>query len=68
MIGSSYETTGLQLSVDGVLKGAFKVLKAFGVLSEYGNQTADDEVASYARLGPFVLFHVIGYLSLVWKA
>ena len=61
MIGSSYEMTGLQLSVDGVLKGAFKVLKAFGVLS-------DDEVASYARLRPSLLFHVIGYLSLVWKA
>ena len=37
MIGRSCEMTGLQLTVDGVLQGSFKVLKAFGVLSEYGN-------------------------------
>ena len=49
------ERTELQSSVDGTLRRTFKVLKVFGALSEYGNSTADDEVASYVRLGPFSL-------------
>ena len=67
MIGCSYKRTELQSPVDRVLEGPFKGLKALGALSQYGKSTADDEVATYARLGPCLLLDVIGYSSLVSK-